>query len=51
MKHYTTRYIIQADETLLEIAIRFQTTVEALADANDLENPNKLTPGQLLTIP
>jgi mannosyltransferase len=51
MKNYTTRYIVQADETLLEIAIRFQTTVEALVDANDLDNPNKLIPGQLLTIP
>jgi mannosyltransferase len=47
----TRNYVIQPGDTLLEIAIRFDTTVEALAEANDLANPNKLTPGQSLTIP
>jgi mannosyltransferase len=47
----TREYVVQPGETLLEIAIRFQTTVEALAEANQLDNPNKLTPGQTLIIP
>jgi mannosyltransferase len=48
----TTRiYIVQPGDTLLEVAIRFHTTVEALAEVNDFENPNKLTPGQTLIIP
>ncbi len=44
-------YITQPGDTLLEIAIRFHTTVEALAEVNNFENPNKLTPGQSLIIP
>ena len=52
LKEKITRvYVVQPGETLLEIAIRFQTTVEALAEANRLDNPNKLTPGQTLIIP
>ncbi len=47
----TQSYVVQTGDTLLEIAIRFNTTVEALAEANNLANPNKLTPGQSLTIP
>jgi hypothetical protein len=44
-------YIVQPGDTILEIALRFNTTVEALATANDLKNPNKLDPGQELIIP
>ena len=51
VKDRTVRYTVQADETLLEIAIRFKTSVQALTDANLLENPNKLSPGQTLIIP
>jgi len=52
LKEKTTRiYVVQPGETLLEIAIRFKTTVEALAEANRLDNPNKLAPGQTLIIP
>lgn len=52
LKEKITRiYVVQPGETLLEIAIRFNTTVEALAEANQLDNPNKLTPGQTLIIP
>ena len=51
IKERTIRYVVQANETLLEIALRFNTTVQELTDANQLENPNKLTPGQVLVIP
>jgi len=44
-------HIIQPGETLLEIAIRYGVTVQELADANSLENPNKLVPGRILLIP
>ncbi len=45
------RYTVQAGDTILEIALRFKTTVEALAATNNLKNPNKLVPGQELIIP
>jgi nucleoid-associated protein YgaU len=44
-------YIVQPGDTILEIALRFKTTVEALAAANNLKNPNKLDPGQELILP
>lgn len=44
-------HIVQPGETLLEIAIRYGVTVQELADANSLENPNKLVPGRILLIP
>ena len=44
-------YIVQPGDSLLKIALRFQTTVQALAEANSLTNPNKLAPGQSLVIP
>ena len=44
-------YIVQPGDSLLKIALRFQTTVQALAEANSLTNPNKLVPGQSLIIP
>jgi len=51
LKDRTVQYVIESNETLLEIAIRFGTTVQELTDTNNLENPNKLTPGQVLLIP
>ncbi len=47
----TIRHEIKEGETLLEIAIRFHTTVQELTDANELGNPNKLSPGKILIIP
>jgi mannosyltransferase len=44
-------YIVQPGDTILEIALRLKTTVEALATVNHLQNPNKLVPGQELIIP
>jgi mannosyltransferase len=44
-------YTVQSGDTILKIALRFKTTVQALAAANNLKNPNKLDPGQQLIIP
>ena len=44
-------YTVQRGDTLSGIAIRFGTTVAALATANGLANPNAIQVGQVLTIP
>ncbi|HEY42846.1 MAG TPA: peptidoglycan DD-metalloendopeptidase family protein [Anaerolineae bacterium] len=44
-------YIVQPGDTLTYIANVFGTTVEALADANDIEDPSILIPGMELIIP
>lgn len=44
-------YIVQAGDTLTDIAQRFNVTVVALLGANNLTNPNLLSAGQKLVIP
>ena len=44
-------YIVKPGETLLEIALRFDTTVQALMDANHLENLINISEGQELIVP
>lgn len=44
-------YIVQAGDTLFEIAQAFGTTVEAIMAANDLADANDLSVGQVLVIP
>ena len=44
-------YEVQHGDTLLEIAQRFDTTVKALAEANDIEDPDVIFPGDVLKIP
>lgn len=44
-------YTVQAGDTLSIIASRFQTTVYALMEANNLLNPNIIHRGQILIIP
>lgn len=45
-------YVVEAGDTLGEIAIRFGTTVERLLDANaEIEDPSRIFPGQRFTIP
>jgi murein DD-endopeptidase MepM/ murein hydrolase activator NlpD len=44
-------YTVQPGDTLVAIALRYGTTVEAIALANDLANPNLIIPGQRLIIP
>ena len=44
-------YTVKRGDTLSGIAIRYGTTVAALATANNITNPNGLQIGQVLTIP
>lgn len=44
-------YVVQAGDTLSDLAIRFGTTVDALLAANDLTNADAITVGQPLVIP
>ena len=46
-----TRYTVAEGDTLLDIADRFGTTVEAIIAANDIDNPTALFIGQELIIP
>lgn len=45
------KYVVKPDDTLSGIAEQFGVTVQELVDANKLENPNLLLPGQELIIP
>ncbi|MDW8171640.1 MAG: LysM peptidoglycan-binding domain-containing protein [Anaerolineae bacterium] len=47
----TTSYTVQSGDTLAQIARRFNTTIEAIVQANALANPNRLSVGQTLIIP
>jgi LysM repeat protein len=44
-------YIVQPGDTLSEIAQHYSTSVEAIAQANGIANPNLVFPGQRLSIP
>ncbi|CAN5590110.1 MAG: LysM peptidoglycan-binding domain-containing protein [Actinomycetota bacterium] len=44
-------YRVRQGDTLSAIALRFDTTVRALVEANDLDDPDALTLGQRLSIP
>ena len=44
-------HVVQPGETLYRIALRYGTTWQALAAANNLANPNQSFAGQTLTIP
>lgn len=45
------RYEVQPGDTLLDIAERYGVSVEDLVQANRLDNPDLLVPGQILIIP
>ena len=47
----STVYIVQTGDTLNAIARRYGTTVEALVNANNIINPNRIRAGQVLIIP
>jgi LysM repeat protein len=49
--HSQTSYVIQPGDTLFSIARRFGTSVQALAAANRIVNPNLIFAGQSLIIP
>jgi LysM repeat protein len=42
---------VKAGDTLYAIAVRFGTTVAAIAIANNIQNPNQISVGQVLIIP
>jgi LysM repeat protein len=44
-------YVVQPGDTLFRIALRFGTTVSALAAANGIADPNRISAGQVLVIP
>ena len=44
-------YVVQRGDTLASIAQRFGTTVQAIAQANGITNPNLIFAGQQLIIP
>ncbi len=44
-------YIVESNDTLLDIAIQFETTTEAIAAANGIEEEDFLQLGQVLVIP
>ena len=46
-----TTYVVARGDTLARIAGRFGTSVRAIADANNIINPNYIYVGQVLTIP
>ncbi|MGC9399350.1 MAG: LysM peptidoglycan-binding domain-containing protein [Anaerolineae bacterium] len=46
-----TQHVVKAGENLFRIALRYNTTVEALAQANGITNPALIYAGQVLTIP
>lgn len=43
-------YTVQPNDTLSEIAVKYGTTVSAIASANGISNPNLIYPGQKLNI-
>lgn len=47
----TTIHVVQRDETLYRIAMRYGTTVEAIASANGIADPQYIAVGQRLLIP
>ena len=47
----TETYKVRPGETLLEIAVRYGTTVQLLMEINQLNNPNDITVGQELQVP
>ncbi len=44
-------YRVEEGDHIASLANRFNTTVEAIASANQIENPNKVLSGQVLIIP
>ena len=47
----TQTYTVQSGDTLGAIANRYDTTVDALCEANNIDNPNLIQVGQVLIIP
>jgi nucleoid-associated protein YgaU len=50
-KHMPARYEIRPGDTLIDIAARFGTTVEALVQLNGVQDPNLIFYGSTLSVP
>lgn len=48
---YRIEYMVQIGDSIEGIAAAFNSTVEAIIDVNDIEDPNTITPGQILVVP
>jgi LysM repeat protein len=48
---YPTTYVVQPGDSLSEIALRFGTTAENLAEVNNIANPSLISVGMQLVIP
>lgn len=44
-------YMVQKGDTLIQIASRYRTTYQKLAEYNKIENPDLIYPGQVIKIP
>lgn len=44
-------YVVKKNDTLSGIASKYGTTYQALASYNNISNPNKIYPGQIIKIP
>jgi LysM repeat protein len=44
-------HVVQSGETLFRIALRYGLTVDVMASANNLANPNQIYAGQVLVVP
>jgi LysM repeat protein len=47
----TSTYTVQRGDTLSGIALRFNTTWQAIAQVNNLPDPRRIFPGQVLVLP
>jgi len=47
----STTHVVSAGENLFRIAMRYGTTIEAIASANGIADPSQIVVGQTLTIP
>jgi putative chitinase len=45
------KYTIKYGDTLSELAVRFNTTTDALARANNISDPNKIYAGRTIEVP
>ena len=44
-------YLVEAGDTLSQIALEFDVSVDAIVEASDLDDPDVLVVGQQLTVP
>ena len=44
-------YVVKKGDTLSAIASKYNTNYKSLAEYNNIKNPNKIYPGQIIKIP